>query len=134
MIRRKKRMSPVVPTSSMGDIAFLLIIFFMLASTFMKSANVTVETPLSDDIDIQDPPMVEVVIDVDGNVWMQGAKVGISELTANLKAQAEELRDDPVHLRVSKGLLRKSYMPVIEAISEAGVKMVLTGEPENKKK
>ena len=31
-IRRRKKPSLVLPLSSMGDIAFLLIIFFMLAS------------------------------------------------------------------------------------------------------
>ena len=34
----------------MGDIAFLLIIFFMLASNFMKTANVDMEEPRSSDL------------------------------------------------------------------------------------
>ena len=38
-IRRRKKPSLVLPLSSMGDIAFLLIIFFMLASNFMKTGN-----------------------------------------------------------------------------------------------
>ena len=47
------------------------------------------------------------------------------------KMQAEALRETPVHLKVDRNLKRKDYMPVIEAISEAGVKMVLTGDKED---
>ena len=50
-VRKKKRMSLILPTSSMGDIAFLLIIFFILASNFMKTANVDAEKPSSEEVD-----------------------------------------------------------------------------------
>lgn len=131
MIRRKKRMSLIVPTSSMGDIAFLLIIFFMLASTFMKSGNVQVESATSNAIESQESPIMEVIVDADGAIWMGGAMSSVAEVGMACKMQAEELRETPVHLKVDKNLPRKDYMPVIEAISEAGVKMVLTGEKED---
>ncbi|MBQ7721609.1 MAG: biopolymer transporter ExbD [Kiritimatiellae bacterium] len=131
MIRRKKRMSLIVPTSSMGDIAFLLIIFFMLASTFMKSGNVQVENPTSDSIEAQESPMVEVIVDADGAIWMGGVVSSVAEVGMACRMQAEQLRESPVHLKVDRNLKRKDYMPVIEAISEAGVKMILTGDKEN---
>ena len=131
MIRRKKRMSLIVPTSSMGDIAFLLSIFFMLASTFMKSGNVQVENASSSAIESQEPPLVEVIVDADGAIWMGGAVSSVAEVGMACKMQAEALRETPVHLKVDRNLKRKDYMPVIEAISEAGVKMVLTGDKED---
>ena len=118
----------IVPTASMGDIAFLLIIFFMLASTFMKSANVQIESPSSSAIETQASPIVEVIVDADGTIWMGGVPSSAAEVNMACKIQAEELRETPVHLKVDRHLLRKDYMPVIEAISEAGVKMVLTGD------
>lgn len=121
-------MSLVVPTSSMGDIAFLLIIFFMLASTFMKSANVHVENPASSAIESQAAPLVEVLVDSDGTIWMGGVQSTAAEVGMVCQQQAEELKESPVHLKVDKNLLRKDYMPVIEAISGAGVKMILTGD------
>lgn len=131
MIRRKKRMSLLVPTSSMGDIAFLLIIFFMLASTFMKSGNVELENPSSNAIEAQESPMVEVLVDADGTIWMGGVVSSVAEVGMACRMQAEELRESPVHLKVDRNLRRKDYMPVIEAISEAGVKMILTGDKED---
>ena len=128
MIRRKKKMSLVVPTSSMGDIAFLLIIFFMLASTFMKTANVQVENPESPAIEAQPAPLVEVLVDSSGTVWMGGVPSTAAEVEAVCRMRAEELKESPVHLKIDRNLLRKDYMPVIEAISSAGVQMILAGD------
>ncbi len=128
MIKRKKKPPLIVPTDSMGDIAFLLIIFFMLASTFMKSANVEYESATSPSIESHDAPLVEIIIDNAGVIWLGGVEVTAEEVLTQCKMQAEELKEQPVHLKVDRNLLRKDYMPVIEAISEAGVKMILTGE------
>jgi len=47
MIRhRTRRLSPIIPTASMADIAFLLIIFFMYATTFSLDGT-TVDLPES---------------------------------------------------------------------------------------
>jgi hypothetical protein len=35
-LKERKRMPAYIPTSSMSDIAFLLIIFFMLTTVFRK--------------------------------------------------------------------------------------------------
>ncbi len=130
MIRRKKRPSLIVPTSSMGDIAFLLIIFFMLASTFMKSANITAEHASSENIEQQDSALVSITVDADGKIWYQGQECSSMELESLMAEYAQDHTNKPVHVLVDKNQPRKVYMPVIQAISASGAKMVLTGDPE----
>ena len=55
-------------------------------------------------------------------------KLGESKL---YETEGEKHSSIIVHLKVDRNLKRKDYMPVIEAISEAGVKMVLTGDKED---
>ena len=44
MIRyRDRKISAIIPTASMADIAFLLIIFFMVCSNFAKVASKTLK-------------------------------------------------------------------------------------------
>ena len=69
----------------MGDIAFLLIIFFMLASNFMKTANVDMEEPSSSDLEQQEAAKQSVTMDRNGDIWFQGQKVGTNEVAALLK-------------------------------------------------
>ena len=125
-IRRRKKPSLVLPLSSMGDIAFLLIIFFMLASNFMKTGNVELEKPDAPSLEQQEPPKCSVLLDKDGQIWFEGAQVSNSAL----KELAEKDHEYTVHVAIHKDLTKKDFMPLIEAISESGAKMILTGEPE----
>ena len=127
-VRKKKRMDLVLPTSSMGDIAFLLIIFFILASNFMKSANIEAEKPSSPEAHAVDDPQVEVVVDKSGKCYVQGVEVEASLVESAVLQALGEKRDKPVSLLVDKDLPKKSFMPVVEALGSAGVKVILVGE------
>ncbi|MBO5775040.1 MAG: biopolymer transporter ExbD [Kiritimatiellae bacterium] len=130
-IRRRKKPSLVLPLSSMGDIAFLLIIFFMLASNFMKTGNVELEKPGAPQLEQQEAPKCSVLMDKDALIWYEGAQSSKDEVMGALKELVGKNRDFLVHVSIDKELKKKDFMPLIEAISESGAKMVLTGEPED---
>lgn len=115
----------------MGDIAFLLIIFFMLASNFMKTGNLELEKPAAQDLEQQEAAKASIMMDVDANVWYEGQQVAVSEIESLLKPFTEKDREYLVHVSIHKDLLRKDYQPLIEAVSAAGVKLILTGEKED---
>lgn len=127
-VRRKKRQSVILPTSSMGDIAFLLIIFFILASNFMKTANVEAEKPASEDVDSVEDAQVSVAVDATGKYFVQGIEVSRAEVESAVVQAVGDHREKPVHLLVDKSLLREHYMPVLEALGAAGVKVVFVGD------
>jgi len=130
-IRRKKKPNLVLPLSSMGDIAFLLIIFFMLASNFMKTGNVDLEKPAAPSLDQQEAPKCSVMVDKDGVVWCDGVQTSAGELASLLRPMVERDRELAVHVSVHRELTRDKFLPVVEAVSESGAKMILTGEPED---
>lgn len=128
MIRRKRRFQLYVPLASMGDIAFLLIIFFMLCSSFVKDANVKLQPAASSDLEQLEFAPISVSIDVDGVLRLQGQE-GLTPKM--LEVAVENLlagRDDRiVKLRVDRKLPKKAYMPVIEALSRAGATLQIVG-------
>ena len=130
-IRKRKKPDLVLPLSSMGDIAFLLIIFFMLASNFMKTGNVELEKPDAPALEQQEAAKCSIMMDKDAQIWYEGAQVTANEVTSALKDQVEQNHDFTVHVTIHKDLVKKDFMPLVEAISEAGAKMILTGEPED---
>ena len=127
-VRKKKRMSLILPTSSMGDIAFLLIIFFILASNFMKTANVDAEKPSSEEVDSVEDAQVSVIVDTAGKFYVQGIEVSQGEIESAVTQAVGEHREKPVHLLVDKSLTRQQYMPMMEALGATGVKVVLVGD------
>ena len=130
IIRRQKPIL-VLPLSSMGDIAFLLIIFFMLASNFMKTANVDMEEPSSSDLEQQEAAKQSVTMDRNGDIWFQGQKVGANEVAALLKPFVEADKSLAVHVAIHNSLSHKEFNPLIQAVSESGAKLILTGQPDD---
>jgi len=127
-IKRNSGKVLAVPTSSMGDIAFLLIIFFMLTSKFMQESHVKCDIPSSPDAQKIDDQPVSVILDEEGKLWLQG-----QEITPEaLKVMVEGLRGDnknfTVMLKIHKTLNSKQYGKVIRKIAEAGAKVAFVGE------
>lgn len=136
--RRKRRLKIIVPVASMGDIAFLLIIFFMICSRFAKEAGVKVEPPRSIDVEqLENYPTI-VAIDEDGRIFFQGNSIGSADTLESLVrselAGREGQKERTVLFRCDKGVPKRIYEPVIEAIAEGGGRPALVGVEASREK
>jgi len=130
--RKRKRAHFVVPLISMGDIAFLLIIFFILCSHFAKESGLKITPARSADIDSLAKPRRLVAIDGEGGVHFEGRAIGgADELEGLLGALIDE--DAPaklrhVHLKVDAAVRPEVYKPVLEALAKSGATIEFVGE------
>lgn len=127
-IKRLVRRMPFVPTASFGDIAFLLIIFFMVASVFMKESSIKIKPAASPDIDKVKSVPLSVIIDSDGKIWLQGDEYSKDALEPELSAALRDKPDKQVYLKVDRERKQKEFGPVLMALSNAGAEIVLVGE------
>jgi len=129
--RKKSKISVFVPVASMGDIAFLLIIFFMLASNFMKEAHIDLKKPASQDIKHLEEAPISVSVDKEGEIWLQGVKCPLSSLENGVAALLQDGEKKTVLLKVDQGLSQKAFGPVILALSKAGAEIGMVGKMIN---
>lgn len=126
--RRRRKAKVLIPTTSMGDIAFLLIIFFILCTT--KKAGFTVKPPESAGLEDLPKSSIYAAIDEEGRLWLDGAEVGaVSEIEAGVAERIEKIeRLDPnapvdkrtVIFECDKSIKKEVFEPVLEAIAKAG--------------
>ncbi len=130
--RRRKKMKISVPIASMGDIAFLLIIFFMIASNFVKEAHVDLEEATSSDIETIEECKISVSVDKDAQIYLQGEICDITELQSAVNVLLETTGDNnTVMLKIDRNLVEKQYGEVLLELSKAGASLALTGIKEN---
>jgi biopolymer transport protein ExbD len=90
-----------IPTSSMADIAFLLIIYFMVTTTFAATRGLDFSLPPEDD----SQPLVEkeesVLIEIQpgGTLIVDGNRLGLDEVLDYLKPKLERNPMKPVIIR-----------------------------------
>ena len=128
--RRKRRKPVTLPIASMGDIAFLLIIFFLVCSESVKdNSKVPVALPFSEHVEKTKATVVaRVTIDDTGAIHFDGARVdsakdvewGVRALLTNT------VSDDQRHVqfKCDKSQPRETFQPVLQALAEATAKAV----------
>jgi len=129
--RRRRRRAIIVPVVSMGDIAFLLIIFFILCSNIAREAGIPVTPPLSADLEQVDESTLVVAIDGGGQLYFQGRKVHTAEsLEAELTTHLRDATSDKrrrVLFRCDQAVDRSVFEPAMDAITRAGGIVVAVG-------
>lgn len=126
-LQRRAKIEPMVPIASMGDIAFLLIIFFMLASVFIKERNIKSKPPVSADIRrVKKPSQVSVTMDEDGVLYLQGRMVSVENVASELAGVAGG-PDDAVMVKIHRELPASKFRPLLMALSKANAKLEMIG-------
>jgi len=98
---KRESASDEIPTSSMADIAFLLIIYFMVTTTFAATRGLDFALPKDDD----SPPQIEkeesVLIEIQpGGVLVVDTKpMALNEILEYLKPKLERNPMKPVIIR-----------------------------------
>ncbi|MGA0899384.1 MAG: ExbD/TolR family protein [Luteolibacter sp.] len=131
----KKRRKVAVPIASMGDIAFLLIIFFMVCSEISKDRPKPMTLPWSEFVEKEEVNVVaRVQIDEEGQIWLDGYQYdspkdiewGVRALTANTTDDEER----KVQFSCDANLPKEQFEPVLEAIAAGGGILMAVGEDQ----
>lgn len=128
-IRRKLRTDLEIDVGSFADIAFLLIIFFILTTSFVHFTGRAVDIPSSDRPDEVRDEHKTMTIALSGDEIRYGADedrslVSMDELRLRLQEerfdQKETSRDRMVILEAAANVEWDRYFKVMTAVSNAG--------------
>ena len=122
---KKKRREVLIPIASMGDIVFMLIIFFILASEFDKRKQLDLELAESGQVHEPDAPIAcRVAIDVDGQLYFDGQLMdSVKSIEYAVKAKVLNAESDAqrrVEFQADKDLRKDQFESVLKAIAEGG--------------
>lgn len=133
-LSRKRKGPLTMPIVSMGDIAFLLIIFFMVCSNFVKESQVEYKSPTAEELAAVEKSGLSVAVDKDGEIYLEGKPVaGPDALKAALKKrlldkEQKDVKGRSVLFKCDEKLARDAFQPVMEAIVGAGGIVVAVGD------
>jgi biopolymer transport protein ExbD len=120
-IAARKRPQPDIPTASQGDIAFLLIIFFMVGTTFRAAQGLKVVLPnaISTERILKKRNVQSLWIDKTGRVSVNDNLVTIPAVTPVLGEKIVENPDLVVVLQADKEVPYGYVTDVLEALKAA---------------
>jgi len=116
-VRRKKRPVVMALTTSMGDIAFLLIIFFILAT--ITKTGPDLESPEGTNL-VPLKGTLTITMDVDGNCQLNNEDVPVEALEGMIKDELSKRESRLVVVKIDRRLPYERYEKVYVAVSSAG--------------
>ncbi len=126
-LHRKARKQPELSIAPLIDIIFLLLIFFMVTTTFAKREGIAVKKPKAEMAEQLDNQSLAVTIDEKGRVYADDKEIDTAELGALVKqhvtTQAEASVIVEADARADVGVLVK----VLDTCKKAGAQRLAIG-------
>ncbi|MBN2434001.1 MAG: biopolymer transporter ExbD [Spirochaetes bacterium] len=129
IVSRKNKKKSVLPVSAMSDIAFLLLIFFMLSSISEEDKEIQIELPSSRVSVQEDKKFFNVWVDSAGDIFFNAKKGSPAALTTYALYKLKADPETRVLIRASRDVSYSVIDSVFESLREAGAyNVVLVSE------
>lgn len=129
-IRSKNRVSTNFNMSSMTDIVFLLLVFFIIASTLISPNALEVLLPKATSNPTPQPQTVNVSITEDLKYYVNKDEVAKEDIENYLLAQVEGKEEPGVILRAEKSVPIENVVVIMDIANRNKLKLVLATTPK----
>ena len=128
-LRTRNKVSPNFNMSSMTDIVFLLLIFFMLTSTLVTTNALDLVLPSSKAKSVK-KQTVSVSIDKSLKHYVDQDEVSVGSMENIIHQRLSDAEDKVIVLRVEKGVPIEYAVKVMDIAYQNKYKIVLATKPE----
>ena len=116
----RARVRAQLDVAPLVDVVFLLLIFFLLTSTYIKPRAIGVSLPTSSTAQASIAPVVTVVLRADGSIEVDGASLSISQLADAVASRIGQDRERTVVLEADRTARVQEMIEVVDAIRAGG--------------
>ncbi|MGJ4789888.1 biopolymer transporter ExbD [Leptospira koniambonensis] len=120
MALKKKKAPPSIPVSSMADIAFLLLVFFMVTSVLDTDPDLPLALPDVPGGEQLNKKIANLYIGADKAIYFNQIRMPLNEAINNVRAKLATTPDLKVLIHADKDVDYASLDDVFELLKEAG--------------
>jgi len=127
MARRSRlRRSVEIPTASMADIAFLLIVFFMLTAVFTSTQGLRFQFPKDDpsQLNVQPEEAIHIKIASEGQFQVDRVAMTIDEMGSYVQSKMSQNPEKPVIIQTDPEVPYYVMIDVFDLLKQLEVKNV----------
>jgi biopolymer transport protein ExbD len=124
-IRRTRHFKPEVSTSSLNDIMFFLLLFFLIVSTLSNPNVIKVLLPTAKSAQNLNKQQVSLTITADKKYFVNQKEVPFAKLEQTLRDQTKGIEGPTIIIRVARSLNVQDLVDVLEIGVKLNIKMVM---------
>jgi len=127
-IRRNRQFKPEVSTSSLNDIMFFLLLFFLIVSTLANPNVIKVLLPNSKSAQDINKQQINLTVTADKRYYINQKEVQFSQLEQQLVDQTSNIENPTIILRFARSLNIQDLVDVLEIGVRRNFKLVMATE------
>ncbi len=125
MVKRNKRFHAEVATSSLSDIMFFLLLFFLIISTLANPNVIKMTLPKSKNNEKTNKQLISLSVTEDKRFYVDKQEVAFDQLEATLLSQMGEAKDQTVVIRIPFNLQVQDLVDVLQIGVKNKLKFVI---------
>lgn len=110
-----------IDMTPMLDIVFIMLIFFIVTTSFVKESGIDVNRPSAATTSTKERANILIGINEVGEVWMQNRKVDVRSVRANVEKIKAESPESSVVIQADKAAKSGLLVQVMDQVRLAGV-------------
>ena len=120
-----------IPTASMADIAFLLLIFFLVTTTIDMDKGLGIILPAEgEEIEIKKDNILNCLINSSGNVLLGGNPIKTKDISKEIRRKIAENDKLIISVKAHEKTKYSDYIAVIDQLKMANAKRISIAETE----
>lgn len=132
MIAKKRDRDAVIPSSSLADIAFLLLIFFLVTTTIDTDKGIDMVLPPEGEMkEINRKNIISLVINADGLVLLDKNPVEINEIRNVIEERQSQNPNLIISVKTVRDTKYDVYIRVLDQLKKANAQRISIAEPES---
>ena len=124
---------PGIDLTPMLDVVFIMLIFFIVTSSFIKESGIEVKRPQADSASSQEKGNILIAVTADGQVWLDKQVVDVRSVRAHVERMRQEQPEGVVVVQADQDARTGLVVQVMDQARLAGVPdVVLAASTESR--
>ena len=129
---RKPEEDTPINVTPMLDIVFIMLIFFIVSTSFVKETGIDPARPDAETAMPQPQGNVLIGVDTDGRIWMNNRVIPVAQVRSLVEGAVNENPESSVILIADESAPTGVVLDVMEQVREGGISNIAVGaDPES---
>lgn len=125
--KTKEKRKVMINITSLIDVLFLLLIFFMVSSTFLEQPGIKLELPHAQSAVVVEQNDYILFVDKEGRMFLNQQEVSLDDLEEHLRQSLPNMKEGALILKADQDVSHGFVVRVMDIAKKSGVKKLIIG-------